>query len=56
MKELINIIIETNKIDEKEDERIAKECGFAFLSGMYKARIEQILNDLETIKKMIYEL
>lgn len=52
MKELINIIIESNKIDEKEEERIAKECGFAFLSGMYKARIESILNDLETIKDL----
>ena len=52
MKELINIIIETNKIDEKEDERLAKECGYAFLSGMYKARIESILNDLENIKDL----
>lgn len=52
MKDLINNIIRTNKINEKEDERIAKECGFAFLSGMYKARIEQILTDLETIKNL----
>ena len=52
MKDLINNIIILNKIDEKEDERIAKECGFAFLSGMYKARIESILNDLETIKNL----
>ena len=52
MKDLINNIIRLNKIDEKEDERIAKECGFAFLSGMYKARIESILKDLETIKNL----
>ena len=52
MKELINNIIESNKIDLKEEERIAKECGYAFLSGMYKARIESILKDLETIKQL----
>lgn len=53
MKEIINTIIRLNKIDEKEEERIAKECGYAFLTGMYKARIESILNDLENIKERI---
>jgi hypothetical protein len=53
MKELINNIIESNKIDLEEHERLANKCGYAFLTGMYKARIEQILNDLETIKERI---
>ena len=52
MKELINNIIESNKIDLEEHERLAKECGYAFLSGMYKARIESILKDLENLKDL----
>jgi hypothetical protein len=53
MKELINNIIESNKIDLEEHERLANKCGYAFLTGMYKARIESILNDLETLKERI---
>lgn len=52
MEEIINNIIESNKIDLKEDERLAKECGYAFLTGMYKARIESILKDLENLKDL----
>ena len=50
---LLDRIIESKPVERTIDKQDLDKHGYAFMCGVYKARLEIVLNDLESLKKTI---
>jgi hypothetical protein len=49
----IDNILASNPVERKHDEEDRKKYGESFMVGVYKMRLEMLINDLESLKFVI---
>lgn len=50
---MIDNILASNPVDRKHDEEDRKKYGESFMVGVYKMRLEILINDLKSLKFII---